>query len=167
MLLTDYTSFDEIRAALGVADDELADTQLNLPMYAEVLQMELEDIHVNLPTIYAATAPLVDAGTITTDQQRFLQAAHLFATYAVAKHLTTALPLFSPEQVTDGKAMLRRAQTDTPYQKVIDAINREYARFRGRLEQMFAVINSTATPAQVSKSYLSVVTPAADPITGS
>lgn len=163
MLLTDYTTFPEVRAALGVSADEIEDDTLNLPLYADMLQIELEDININLPSVYVATKALA---TKTDDQMRFLQTAHLFATYAVARQLTTSLPLFSPEQITDGKAAIRRSQ-DTPYQKVIDAVGREYSRFRLRLDQLFALVNSSASADKVVKSYFGVISPSVDPITGS
>lgn len=164
MQITDYTSYEEVRAALGVTDEDLEDDQLVLQMYADVLQIELEDVHVNLIGTYNDA---VATATPTVDQQRFMQAAHLFATYAVARHLAATLPLFSPEQVTDGKAMTRRAQSDGPYQKAIEAVGREYARFRVRLSQMFAVLSSSSTGSSlVAKSYFSTVTPSSDPVTG-
>lgn len=162
MFVTDYTTFPEIRAALGVADDEIEDETLDLTLYADTLQIELEDIHINLPTTYETVKAL---GSQTDDQKRFLQAAHLFATYAVARQLTSSLPLFSPEQITDGKAVMRRNQ-DSPYQKVTDAVLREYTRFRNRLDQMFSVINSSSSTTSVAKTYFGVIAPDVDPITG-
>lgn len=162
-LITEYTTFDEVRAALGVSPEDLEDAQIDLPMFASILEVELEDIHVNLPTVYAATKAL---STLTAAEERFLKGTHLFATYALARQLTTTLPLFSPEQVTDGKAAYRRPQAGTPYQKVIDAVHTEYDRFRKRLETLFAEVNASAVQETVAKVYLSVVSPAADPITG-
>lgn len=162
MLLTDYTTYDEVRAALGVNVDEVDDATLALPLYENILQVELEDIDMDIPTLYESVSALP---TPTDDQLRFMQAAHLFATYAVAKQLTTSLPLFSPEQITDGKAMIRRNQ-DTPYKAVIEAVAREYTRFKSRLEKMFAVVNSTSAAGAVAKTYFSVASPTSDPITG-
>lgn len=163
MVITDYTTFDEVRAALGISDEELEDSQIDLPLYANVLRIELEDIHVNVPTLYAT---IKGQSSTTQDEERFLEAAHLFATYCVAKQVSTALQLLSPEQVTDGKAMFRRSQADTPYQKVIDAVGRQHSRFRDRLSQLFAIVNSSAPSNRVAKIYLSVVSPGADPVTG-
>lgn len=164
MLITDYTSFDEVRAALGVSSEEVEDETLNLAMYAEMLLIDIEDVNMGIPALYTslkATTPL------TADQERFMQTAHLFATYAVARQLTTSLPLFSPEQITDGKAMMRRQQANNPYQQVIDAVSREFTRFRMRLDQMFAVVNSTAGQDKVTKTYFAKSSPSTDPITGS
>lgn len=162
MLVTDYTTFDEVRAALGVSEDELEDAQLTLPMYEAILQVELEDIHISLPATYQTVQALT---TRTDEQNRFVRSARLFATYAMARQLTTVLPMFSPEQVTDGKAAVRRTQQDNPYKTTIEAVAREYSRFKKYLEQSFAVINS-ASADTAQKVFLSVVAPASDPITG-
>lgn len=164
MLITDYTSFDEVRAALGVSEEEIEDVTLDLPMYTEMLLIDIEDVNMAIPALYAT---LKVAFPLTSDQERFMQTAHLFATYSVARQLTTTLPLFSPEQITDGKAMTRRQQANNPYQQVIEAVNREFTRFRVRLDQMFAVVNSTAGQGKATKTYFAKSSPASDPITGS
>ena len=162
MLLTDYTTFDEVRAALGVSDDDIEDGTLESPLYADTLQIELEDVHINLPTTYDMVRALA---TPSSDQSRFLQAAHLFATYAVARQLTSSLPLFSPEQITDGKASMTRPSSN-PHQKVTDGVLREYARFRSRLDQMFSVINASTSTTAVTKNYFGIITPSVDVVTG-
>lgn len=161
MLITDYTSYDEIRAALGVSVDEIDDATLALALYADTLQVELEDVALTLPTVYTATKALP---TPTDDEKRFLQSAHLFATYAVAKQLTTSLPLFGPEEITDGKAAVKRFAD--PFKKVTEAVGQEYARFRSRLVQTFAVVNSTTVNDAAPKTYFAVISPSTDPVTG-
>lgn len=162
MPVTTYTTYSEIRAALGVSEDEIEDTTLALPMYGNMLDMELEEVAVTLPSVFTTISALT---TKTEDQVRFLAAAHLFATYAVANKLTSSLPLFSPEQITDGKAAFKRT-SQNPYAQVIEAVGKEYGRFKKRLEQLFAVVNSSTSAGTVSLSYVGVVTPAYDPITG-
>lgn len=163
MYVTDYTTYAEIRAALGVAEEEVEDDTIALPLYGDTLQIDLEDIHVNLPSSYETIKQL---SVPSDDQKRFLQAAHLFATYSVARQLASALPLFSPEQIGDGKAALRRSAQENPQQKVIEAVNTQYARFRSRLDQMFSVVNSSTSMGAVSKAYFGAVVPSSDPITG-
>ena len=51
MPITDYAAYDEIRAVLGVSDEELEDATLALPMYEKLLNMELLDISEDLPTL--------------------------------------------------------------------------------------------------------------------
>ncbi len=50
--LTDYTSYDEIRAVLGVSDEELEDGTLALPLYLTMLLMEFDDIEPTLDVQY-------------------------------------------------------------------------------------------------------------------
>lgn len=163
MLITDYTSYDEVRAALGVSVDELDDTQLDLPLYVNGLEIDLEDIHVNLPTTYQT---VLTQSIQSEDEQRFLKAAKMFATYAVARQLSNTLPLFSPEQITDGKAAVKRFQQDSPFKAVTEAVGREYARAKIRLEQLFAIVGTGASTTMTAKTYFAVSSPSSDPILG-
>lgn len=163
MLVTDYTTCAEIRAALGVSDDELEDVTIQLPMYSNMLEMELEEVAVTLPATYTTVSALT---VKTDDQARFLNAAHLFATYAVAKQLTVSLPLFSPEQLTDGKAAFKRSSQGNPYALVIEAVTKDFSRFKKRLEQLFAVVNSSTASNTVMRNLMSVSSPSYDPVTG-
>lgn len=159
--LTDYVTYDDIRAALGVAPEEIEDATLALALYANTLEVDLEDVQITLPALYQTKKALQ---TPTEDEARFLQATTLFATYAVARHLTTVLPMFAPKDVTDGKAAINRAFD--PYKKTVENIEKLYGRFRTRLDQMFAVVNSTSASATTTKIYISAAAPASDPVTG-
>ena len=161
MLITDYTSYDEIRAALGVSEDDIEDATLALPLYADILAVELEDISLDLPDTYAT---LKDNPTPSLLQRRFLQSARLFATYAIAKHLSGSLPLFSPETVTDSKVSVKRFTS--PYKDVIANVGEQYGRFRKRLEEAYAAVSSTTATARTPKVYFSVSAPSSDPVTG-
>ena len=94
---------------------------------------------------------------------RFMTACELFSTYAVARHLTGALPLFAPKQMTDGKAEVQRF--DASYRDTIKEVNEQYGRLRSRLIAAMEALGTaaaTATPAV----YMSVVSPLTDPVTG-
>lgn len=157
--ITVYTTYADIRAALGVSTDDLEDTTLALPTYADLLDVELTDINSTLPDTYTTTIALP---TPTTNEQRFLQAARLFATYALAKHLTSSLPLFAAKQVTDGKSANTRF--DNPYRDTVKSINEQYDRFRNRLRDATAALGSTTTTA-TALTFMSVVAPDTDVIT--
>lgn len=161
MLLTDYTTYADIRAALGVEDSDVPDATLALALYSDNLQIELEDVALTLPATYVTTKALL---TPTDDQLRFLQAARMFAAYAVAKHLTDSLPLFGLETETDGKASYKRF--NNPYKEVIEAAQRQYGRFRTRLDQAFSAVNSTSAGTSTTKTYFAVASPSSDPVTG-
>ena len=124
------------------------------------LDQDLEDVALTLPATYAATKALP---TPTDIEARFLKACSLFATFAVARQLTSALPLFAAKDVTDGKAAIQRF--DNPYRDVIKSVNEQYEKQRNRLVAALAAIGtvSTATTARV---YMAVVSPSSDPVTG-
>lgn len=160
MLITDYTTYADIRATLGVADDELEDATLALETYANALLLDLEDVDLTIPASYTA---LPSSGR-TEAQERFRTTVRLFATYAVARQLTSSLPLFSPKSVTDGKAGLSR-YADGPYREVMKRVVEEYDRYRTRLEKAFASLSSTSYTLTVPTLF-SVASPTSDPITG-
>lgn len=159
-MLTNFTTYAEVRAALGVSDEELADTALALPMYEKALRADFDDISLTLidtfNTVNALSSP-------TSAQSRFLAAVHLFATYSVAKHLTSTLPMFSPRSVEDGKARMERF--NDPYQKTIAAVESEYGRWQSRLEAAFTALGQSATT-RAPRVFMSVAGAASNPITG-
>ena len=44
-MLTEYTTYEEIRAVLGVADEELEDVVLAQPLFERQLILDLDDIN--------------------------------------------------------------------------------------------------------------------------
>jgi len=162
-MLTDYTTYDEIRAVLGVSTDELEDEVLALPLYASHLQGELEDVALALPSAYIAVITIPEASR-TDVQQRFALATALFSAYAVAKQLSASLPLFSPKDITEGKASVARFGND-PYKVVIAAVQKDYDRLRMRLNAAYAAQQSLALNV-TARSYLSVAVPGNNPVTG-
>ena len=159
-MLTDYTAYADIRAALGVSDEDIADDTLALPLYEDSLTQDLEDLALTLPATYAATKAL---SAPTAIEMRFLKACSLFATFSVAKQLTSALPLFAAKDVTDGKAAVGRF--DNPYKDVIKSVNEQYDKQRTRLIAALGAIGTTGATA-TTQVYMSVVSPAYDPVTG-
>lgn len=164
MAISDFISFDDVRAALGVSEDEIKDTTLSLDLYEYNLVSELESIDLTLISIYETqkgSAP----STWTAEQIRFYQAVKLFSVYAVAKQATVALPMFGPKEQTDGKASVVRFALD-PYKATIDAVLTQYDVFREKLIKAFSDIGPTAPPPESSRPYLVVATPTYDPVTG-
>ncbi len=156
--ITEFTSYADVRAALGVSEDDLEDETLELDLYADMLEVEFEDVSVTFLTTYAA-AQATD--TPTEAQARFLKAARLFSTYAIAKHCCDSLPLFAAKQVTDSKAGVQRF--DNSIRDVVKSINDKYGVLRMRLSNAMGalVAPSLVTSAKV---YLAVASPSNDPI---
>ncbi len=127
-ILLNYTSYDEIRAVLGVSDEEIEDVTLALPIYAQKLGFELEDISATLETTYetARTAP-----TPTTAQTKLLNSVQVFSAYALAKHLLGSASLFAPRRIGDGRAETERV-TD-PFETLRDDVESAYLSLKQRV----------------------------------
>lgn len=164
MSMPEFITFDDVRAALGVSEDEITDTTLSLDVYEFNLVSELEGISLLLIPAYLA---LSEAGpTSWTDiQKRFYQATRLFAAYAVAKQATIAVPMFSPKEQTDGKAGLVRFAQD-PYKGMIARVLAQYEIFKIKLEVAYAATTATTATPLTIRSYMSVVGIGVDPVTG-
>ena len=162
MALLTYTTYDDIRAALGVSSDEIEDATLSLALYELNLISEFEDIDLTLESTYATVSAL---SSRTEVQERFLQATRLFSTYAVAYQATTSLPLFSPKDISDGKAVVSR-YADSPYKEVIKKVEQLYGKYKARLEAALAANNAGSAPSIVPLPYFTVSVPDSDPVTG-
>lgn len=159
-MLTDYTTYADIRGALGVSEEDITDAVLALALYEDGLVQDLEDVDTTLPDTYQATAELE---TPTVPETRFLRACRQFATLSVAQKLTAAMPLFAAKQMTDGKAQVSRF--DNPYRDVVAGIMSQYAAARTRLKETFdalGTLSATVTP----KVYFSSFSPSVDAVTG-
>jgi hypothetical protein len=164
MVLTEFTTYDEIRAALGVSVDEIEDATLGLDMYEFGLEAELSAIGDALAVDFATVAA-IDEGTRTTNETKFYQAVKLFAPYAVAKQMLPGLPLLAPKSITDGKASVTR-DSSAPYKETIKSVTTAFAQYRQLLEDRYGVyVGNTATTSL--RPFLSVISPASDPVTGS
>lgn len=170
MALIDFTTFEDVRAVLGVSVDELEDATLGLSVYEFDLKDELSEVSEDaipgsdLIADYSSAKAKAPADR-TADEQRLIEYTRLFSTYAVARHLTAALPLFSPKEQTDGKASIVR-YTQDPYKHTVSEIKARYERYRDRLIKAYSAAMSSAAPATVLRTYLSGSQPTSDPVTG-
>lgn len=159
-MITDYTTYADIRSALGTNEDEIADTTLALRLYEDALDADLEDVALGIPATYTS---LKNALNPTDAQARFLKAARLFATYSVAKHLTTSLSVFSPVRIEDGKAGMSRVSD--PHRETIKMVNQQYERWRAYLAKAFEALGQIAA-STTPRPYFAIVSPSEDPATG-
>lgn len=159
--ITEYTTYDDVRAALGVSVDDLEDSTLALDLYADMLDVEFEEVSATFAATYQSVKAVDDPSEA---QAKFLKASRLFATYAVAKHCCGSLPLFAAKQVTDSKVAVQRF--DSPYKDAVKAVLDQYGRMRNRLAAAMTTL-SVSSQTKTAKTYFAVVSPDVDPITGS
>lgn len=168
MTLLDLTSCDDIRAALGVSEDELTDATISLPLYENGLIGALEDLADEVGADASGAIDTVIAkapADRSADEARLARAAQAFATYSTARVLCTTLPLFSPKDITDGKAAISRFAQD-PYKEVIKGVAAQYEVWRTRLAKAVAAINQSTVAAPQMPTLFSIVSPSSDPVTG-
>lgn len=164
MALTTYTSYAEIRAVLGVSAKELTDVTLALPLYEQVLLQDLDEVSATVAAAYTSVAA-IDPGSRTTTQQKLYEITRSFAAYQVASNLLTALPLFAPRAVKDGRAELER-QAD-PYADTKVGVAAMLSKLKTRLATIEAAyLGAPALAALPSYNLTTSTGLAVDPITG-
>lgn len=148
-MLTDFTSYAEIRAVLGVSSTELPDTVLAQPQWMTLLSIDLEDLHAELETLYMQYVDLY--GTMFAEppdgsyrnERRFYNLARLYASYVVAQNLLGTLTMFSVQTLTDGRASFTR-QTDI-FADVREAVTGMLTTLKVKLSAAYVVLAPTET----------------------
>lgn len=159
--ITEYVTYAEVRSALGVSDEELADSTLALNMYSLALDAALKRIHAALPADFAVIKEKDEAARTQPEKDVF-DAVQLFAVYQVALELT-GLPLFSPKQVTDGKAGFSR-YADSPYKETVKMARARFDLYQTALMNLYAAFKSVSAP--IARTWIGGGTPTSDPVTG-
>lgn len=159
MALTDYTSYAEIRAAVGVASLEITDKVLGLPLYERLLQFELRDIST---TIEAAYLALGAEGDLTDPELNFYSAMQVFAAYSVAYRLTDTLEMSAPQKIQDSKTALTRK---VDYDDVRLNVARGLSQALTRLVAAYNEIEPTVEPTVATFDAMTGVGLGTDPVT--
>lgn len=160
--LVEFTTFDDIRAALGVTDEELEDATLSLAVYEHNLGLKLDKVHENLVQAFMEAKSKDEP---TRAEARLVRAVSLFATYVVALHLTASLPLFSPKEIGDSKSHFTRYSSD-PYQETIKRVTVQHDEFREEAASAYAALVSSTATTRV-RPYMRAASGSVDPVTGS
>jgi hypothetical protein len=158
--LTEYTSFAEVRAILGVSEDEVEDATLGLPVYATNLEAELRDVSLSLPTSYQAVRAKI---VRTPEEDWFFRITQQFAAHVVAKQCLTALPMAAPREMSDGKASMSRF-ADSPYRDTIRRVESDLETNRTRLKAALDAVNASATI--ITRQVYFARSSSVDPVTG-
>lgn len=161
MALTSYTSYADIRAALGVSEKDLADQTLALPLYSNHLAVAMARLAPGLATQVDAAL----AASAPTDPQKQLRVfAQLYATSEVARFAAGRMPMFAPQQVSDGKASMARFG-DSPYKQLLATLELEVAQHAEALAATFREITATARVQRAPRTLMATST-GYDPVTG-
>lgn len=163
MSILDYTAYSDVRAILGVDDDELEDETLALEVYSNHLDEELYDVSRELITLYQQLDIKGDNDR-TAQEERVYKLVRSFSAYAVARQVGNALPMLAPKSISDGKASMSRFSSD-PYKKVLENIREQYDLTRGRLLSAVDELSSL-NRVSVQRTLFTRTGSAYDPVTG-
>ena len=161
-MITDYTSFEDVRAALGVSEEEIADGTLELESFATLLDEDLREINAGLPAIFLSLA--ADEANWTANQRRLVGLIKLYATYAIAFRLLDSSELFGFLRVADGRASTERVPD--AYRNLRANITAMLGRIKAKLiAALLLVYPGLSVPTLAAVSYFSAVGIATDPVT--
>jgi hypothetical protein len=167
-MLTDYTSYDAVRAILGVSPKEIKDTALALPQWESQFLLEMGDVDSGVGAVMTeyAVVKAKAPNTRSTNEQRFFDIVNILAGYSTARQLLTGLPLAIPQEITDGKAAVHRFDAKN-FEKVRDGVIETYANLLRRLKAVLLILVPTAavvpTPTRVFAAGVGI---GIDPVTG-
>lgn len=160
MALLDFCSYEDVRAILGVTDDEIEDATLALPLYLKQLQFALEDIAVGLEPLYLT---LNAQPTRTAVESKLVDVLQVFSAYCISKNLLTAIPLFSPKRIQDGRAVIERFPD--PFSDLREGVDMAYISLLARLTGLLPGVGLLPLGSTVSRTYFSTSLLANDPVT--
>ena len=165
MAITDYTTYDDIRAVLGVEDDELLDATIGLSVYENTLSLALAATSGVLSPS-TETRDLAEQyeyisglGSPTDDETQMLLTIENYACYIVAAALASSLPMFAPKIQSDGKSTLTRFASEETYKSAQRGIWEMIAKIKGDFIELFGGTIETG-------SLLVAVAPDEDLVTG-
>lgn len=162
-MITQFTTYAEIRSLLGVSDEEVQDSDLAQPIWSSLLEDKLSEISDNIVTLRASIAATPEADR-TAAQKKFFAVSGLYAAYVVAQNLLIALPMFGFKQLTDGKAEVQRFDRWADLKAGVEqGVNAMRVKLRLALS---AVDSSYTAPTPVTRVIMSRTGIATDPVTG-
>lgn len=160
-MITTYTTYDEVRATLGVSNEEIEDTTLALPIWSTNLDFSLDEFSTALVSTYEAIAAKAE-NTRTAVEKKIYAGTRLFATYTVADDLLKSLPMFSFKRLTDGKAEAERfdAWKDTK-----SGVQAGLSAIKLRLQLALSGTSGYTAPLRNTFRFTSATGLATDPVT--
>ncbi len=161
ILVTDYTSYAEIRAVIGVDALELPDATLGLQTFATALYRTLLSITNSSGDTLVALFDAIDPFDMDISEEILYYTIKEYATYVVADACCSGLSMFALKSDSDGKATQSRFSSEATFKDVVKNIQQRLASLTGALDQMLGGTTAYAIPG------LTRVSPATDVVTDS
>ena len=161
ILVTDYTSYAEIRAVIGVDALELPDATLGLQTFATALYRTLLSITNSSGETLIALFDTIDPFDMDISEEILYYTIKEYATYVVADACCSGLSMFALKSDSDGKAAQSRFASEATFKDVAKNVQQRLASLTGALDQMLGGTTAYAIPG------LTRVSPSTDVVTGS
>lgn len=161
ILVTDYTSYAEIRAVIGVDALELPDATLGLQTFATALYRTLLSITNSSGETLVALFDAIDPFDMDMSEEILYYTIKEYATYVVADACCSGLSMFALKSDSDGKATQSRFSSEATFKDVVKNVQQRLASLTGALDQMLGGTTIYSIPG------LTRVSPATDVVTGS
>ena len=160
ILVTDYTSYAEIRAVIGVDALELPDATLGLQTFATALYRTLLSITNSSGETLVALFDAIDPFDMDISEEILYYTIKEYATYVVADACCSGLSMFALKSDSDGKATQSRFSSEATFKDVVKNVQQRLASLTGALDQMLGGTTTYSIPG------LTRVSPATDVVTG-
>lgn len=161
-MLTEYTTYAEVRSALGVSEEELSDEELGLDIYLLTLEDRLESLSDDLLPTWQDLPE--DPDSHSAEEKKFAGLFKLYSTYAVAFHLLDSAELFGFLKVADGRASTERVPDS--YKNLRINVTGMLGRLQAKLLAALGILVPGAdVPVPATLSFVSAVGIAVDPVT--
>lgn len=158
--ITDYTSYAEIRAVIGVDALELPDATLGLQTFATALYRTLLSITNSSGETLVALFDAIDPFDMDMSEEILYYTIKEYATYVVADACCSGLSMFALKSDSDGKATQSRFSSEATFKDVVKNVQQRLASLTGALDQMLGGTTTYSIPG------LTRVSPATDVVTG-
>ena len=156
--IIDYTSYDEIRSTVGMSVDTLPDSILSLEIYANTLELALDDLDIAEEALNPIKTEFMSLDEVADSTAYNL--TRLFSTYTVAMEVAVSLSMRAPKTISDSKVTLGRFSPEATWQDVIAALKDKLSQLRNDLEGI------GAADSDETQQLLYTVAPTYDPVTG-
>lgn len=160
MALTTYTTYDTVRAVVGLSPKELADDTLALPLYEQLLKEDLDSVSSELNATFVA----LPVSGLSTYQQKLKDQVEVFSAYSVAEKLLSPAGIFCPQVVNDGRAS--RDNGADPYANLRIDVPKMMAVLRTRISITLDLLAVSSTVSVRTYSLVGSTGLAVDPVTG-
>lgn len=137
-ILNYVNSYADVRAVLGVADEELSDETLGLMVYRNYLNNVLTGIYGTYPTeTVEGVRDLTALFTALDNTDEMYGLIQLLSVYVVADCVAGNLPMIGVKTKTEGKSVITRHSPESVYQDTRKAIKENLGMYVASIKDLF------------------------------